>query len=308
MQENLNQRLGLIQQIERERGARLLAYFLHDKAIIADDAVLHLYDKLEAMRWQPRLDLFLQSRGGFTEIAWKIISLLREFADHLGVLVPYRAHNGATLIALAADEIVMGPVSELSSTSPARGHYLLPKGPDDNPGNVLVQDLRRCVEFARREAGEGADVIPALFQHIHPLAIGALEESHDLVRLIARKALLTHWDEAEKGEVIERVVETLGSQLHSPIYPLSRREAREELGLPIVHPPPGLWQRMWQLFLAYHRVVYTEHPVEGREGVVQRTLCLIETRERTTALRQIVAREEGRERAVEMRWETIVRA
>jgi hypothetical protein len=308
MQKNLNQRLDLIQQIERERGSRLLVYFLHDKAIIADDAVLHLYDKLETMRWQPRLDLFLQSRGGFTEVTWKIISLLREFSDHLGVLIPYRAHSGATLIALAADEIVMGPISELSSTAPARGHYLLPKGPDGKPLNVPVQDLRRCVEFVKREAWEGADFIPALFQHVHPLAIGALEQSRELVRLITRKALLTHWDEAEKGEAIEKIVETLNERLTSHIYPLGRREARQDLGLPIVHPPPGLWQRMWQLFLAYQRLVYTEHPVEGKEGAVQRTLCLIETRERTTALRQTVAREEGRERVLEMRWEMIVRS
>ncbi|HID85860.1 MAG TPA: hypothetical protein EYP55_00580 [Anaerolineae bacterium] len=308
MKENLNQRLGLIQQIEQERGSRLLVYFLHDKAMIADDAVLHLYDKLEAMGWQPRLDLFLQSRGGFTEITWKIISLLWEFGDHLGVLVPYRAHSGATLIALAADEIVMGPISELSSTDPARGHYLLPKGPDGKPVNVSVQDLRRCVEFVKREAGEGADFISALFQHIHPLAIGALEQSHELVRLIARKALLTHWDEAEKGEAIERIVDTLNGRLHSHIYPLSRREAKEGLGLPVVYPSPDLWQRMWRLYLAYQGVVYTEHPVEGKEGAVRRILCLIETRERTTALRQTVAREKGRERVLEMRWETMARA
>lgn len=307
MQNNLNQRLSLIQQIERERGSRLLVYFLHDKAIIADDAVLRLYGKLETMGWQPRLDLFLQSRGGFTEVIWKIISLLREFGDHLGVLVPYRAHSGATLIVLAADEIVMGPVSELSSTAPIRGHYLLPKGPDGKPLNVPVQDLRCCVAFVKREAWEGADFIPALFQYIHPLAIGALEQSHELVRLITRKALLTHWDEAEKGENIEKIVETLNGRLYSHIYPLSRREAREDLGLPVVHPTPGLWQRMWQLYLAYQRIVYTEHPVEGKEGAVQRTLCLIETRERTTALRQTVAREEGRERVLEMRWETVAR-
>ncbi|MFQ6059523.1 MAG: hypothetical protein ACE5MB_11665 [Anaerolineae bacterium] len=299
--------MSLIQQIERERSSRLLVYFLHDKAMIADDAVLHLYDKLGAMGRQPRLDLFLQSRGGFTEITWKIISLLREFGDHLGVLVPYRAHSGATLIALAADEIVMGPISELSSTDPARGHYLLPKGPDGKPVNVSVQDLRRCVEFVKREAGEETDFISALFQHIHPLAIGALEQSHELVRLIARKALLTHWDEGEKGEAIEKIVDTLNGRLYSHIYPLSRREAKEDLGLPIVYPSPGLWQRMWQLYVACQQVVYTERPVKGKAGAVQRTLCLIETRERTTTLRQTLAREKGKERVLEVRWETAVR-
>lgn len=308
MQESLNQRLSLIETIERERNSRLLAYFLHDKAMIAEDAVLHLYDKLQAMGRQERLDLFFQSRGGFTEVTWKVISLLREFGDHLGVIVPYRAHSGATLIALAADEIVMGPISELSSTDPARGHYLLPKGADGKPMRVSVQDLRRCVEFVKREAGEGTDFIPALFEHIHPLAIGALEQSHELVRLIARKALLTHWDEVEKGEQIDKIVNTLNGRLYSHIYPLSRREAKEELGLPVVYPSPTLWQKIWTLYLAYQQVIQAERPVEGRLGAVQRYLCLIETKERTTTLRQTLVQEKGKERVVEIHWETAVRA
>jgi hypothetical protein len=306
VQQNLNERLYLIRAIEQERGSRVLTYFLHDSALIADDAILPLYDKLEALGRQARLDLVLYSRGGYTEVSWKVISLLREYADFLGVLVPYRAHSGATLIALAADEIVMGPVSELSATDPPRGHYLLPKGPDGQPAKVSAQDLQRALEFINWRTEDAASVIPALFQQIHPLAIGALQQSYALVELIARKALMTHWDPVERADDIDRVVLTLNGGLHSPIYPLSRREARE-LGLPVTDAGPGLWPRLWQLHNAYQQMLHAEWPVEGRPGAVQRYLCMIETAQRTTGLRQVFVREAAGERVLEARWETMVR-
>ena len=306
MQRNLNERLYLIHAIEQERGSRVLAYFLHDSALIADDAILPLYDKLEGLGQQARLDLVVYSRGGYTEVSWKIISLLREYADFLAVLVPYRAHSGATLIALGADEIVMGPLSELSAIDPIRGHYLLPAGQDGQPGKVSAQDLQRALEFVGSRTEDAASIIPALFQHIHPLAIGALRQSYDLVELIARKALMLHWDPVEKADDIDRVVLTLNGGLHSPVYPLSRREARE-MGLPVTDAEPGLWARLWQLYGAYQQIVHAEWPVEGRPGVVQRYLCILETTQRTTGLRQVFMREATGERVLEARWETSTR-
>jgi hypothetical protein len=306
LHQNVNERLYLIHAIEQERGSRVLVYFLHDSAVIADDAILPLYDKLEALGWQQRLDVVLYSRGGFAEVSWKVISLLREYTDFLGVIIPYRAHSGATLIALAADEVVMGPVSELSATDPARGHYLLPKGPDGQSGKVSVEDLRRALEFINWRSEDAAGVLSVLFQQVHPLAVGALQQSSDLVELIARKALMTHWNPIEKADEIDRVVLTLNGGLHSPIYPVSRREARE-LGLPITDAEPRIWPRLWQLHNVYQQMLHTEWPVEGRPGAVQRYLCIIETAQRTTGLRQIFVREAGGERVLEARWETTVR-
>ncbi len=307
MHANLNERLYLIRLIEQARGAPLLTYFLHDSALIAEDAILPLHDKLAALGPQPRLDVFLYSRGGFTEITWKVVSLLREFCDHLGLLIPHRAHSGATLIALAADEIVMGPISELSATDPARGHYLLPKGPDGKPASVSVEDLRRVIEWVQMTTDNASQVLPVLFQYVHPLAIGALEQSHELVRRIARKALLTHWDPVEHAEQIDRIVITLNGGLHSSAYPISRKEARDELGLPVVYADPELWSRMWQLYGAYQQAIYYEEQVAGHPNTIQRWLCIIETAARSTGLRQTVLREGMQERILEARWETFTR-
>src|SRR5690349_9780415 len=132
MLETVAGRTNLIAAIEKVRNSHVISYVLHEQAMIADDGLLQLYDKLDALGHRERLDLFLVSRGGFTETCWRVVTLLREYCDHLGVLIPHRAHSGATLIALGADEIVMGPMSELSSTDPTRPHPLLP-GTGDQP-------------------------------------------------------------------------------------------------------------------------------------------------------------------------------
>src|SRR5215210_5318043 len=105
MLENIGGRTALLSSIERARNSHVIAYVLHDGAAIADDAILQLYDKLEAGGHRARLDLLLVARAGYPEACWRVITLLREYCDHLGLLVPYRAHGGGTLIALGADEI-----------------------------------------------------------------------------------------------------------------------------------------------------------------------------------------------------------
>ena len=49
---------------------------------------------------------------------WRIISLFREFAQEVNVLVPYGAYSAATLICLGADEILMGRKGELGPIDP----------------------------------------------------------------------------------------------------------------------------------------------------------------------------------------------
>lgn len=98
-----------------------------------------------------KLGLFLRSTGGITEVPWRIVTTLREFCDELQVLVPDIAMSGATHIALAADELVMGPLSTLGSVDPSRKHPLLPKTEDGEPIPVSVEHFRQCVEFIREE-------------------------------------------------------------------------------------------------------------------------------------------------------------
>jgi hypothetical protein len=60
------------------------------------------------------LELLLHSYGGGVESAYMIAKVLRKNFSKIRVYVPHVAASGATLIAISADEIVMGEISRLS--------------------------------------------------------------------------------------------------------------------------------------------------------------------------------------------------
>jgi ClpP class serine protease len=86
---------------------------------MAMDSVRRIYDHLVPLRRaaQPiKIDLFLYSNGGDGIVPWRLVTLIREYADEFSVLVPFRAFSAATLTALGADHIVMHPMGMLGPT------------------------------------------------------------------------------------------------------------------------------------------------------------------------------------------------
>jgi hypothetical protein len=193
----------------------------------------------------PKLDVFLRSTGGITEVPWRVVSLLREFADELGVIVPSIALSGATHIAIAADDLVMTPFSVLGSVDPTRSHPLLPKDADGKPIPTSVQDLKHCIQFIREQLGESyptqnlALIISELFKYINPLAIGALEQSYSLSRLITRKVLQSR-RQPPSPDQINKIEELLAGQYFSHAFLISRSEVESGLGLPVTKPDAEL--------------------------------------------------------------------
>lgn len=66
----------------------------------------------------PDLDLILHSPGGSPESAEAVVSYLRSRFSHIRVIVPNLAMSAATMIACAANEIVLGKHSFLGPTDP----------------------------------------------------------------------------------------------------------------------------------------------------------------------------------------------
>ena len=65
-----------------------------------------------------KLDLILHSPGGVPEVAESMVSYLRKKFDHIRAIVPQAAMSAATMLACAADEIVMGKQSSLGPIDP----------------------------------------------------------------------------------------------------------------------------------------------------------------------------------------------
>jgi len=153
---------------------------------IAADVFPLIYGLLSKMGHTPTLDLFIYSTGGQTMVAWGLLNLLREFADSLSVLVPFRALSTATLIALGANEIVMSRLGQLSPVDPSVNTPFNPPAPQQLGGPpqgaflpVSVEDVRGFLDLARDEAkikDESliADVFSRLAADVRPLALARL--------------------------------------------------------------------------------------------------------------------------------------
>jgi hypothetical protein len=252
-------RVKFIEEIEKLRNSKVVCYLTsirqNSVAQMADDAVREMFDHLLLLPSRPvkQLDVFLCSNGGSGTVPWRLISLLREFGDKVAVLIPYKAYSAATMLALGADEIIMGPFAEMGPIDPTVSNEYNPVDPiTQQKIGISVEDVKAYVAFIKDTVGirhedELIKAIEILVQRVHPLALGNVERFISQSRLIARKILLTHMtDEASKHEMDE-IIETLASKLYFHGHPINRKEARVELKLKVAENiPPELEASMWK--------------------------------------------------------------
>jgi len=84
---------------------------------IADEDLQGLMEVVHGLHG-PNLDLILHSPGGSAEAAEAFVAYLRSKFDHIRVVVPQLAMSAATMIACAADVIVLGKHSFLGPIDP----------------------------------------------------------------------------------------------------------------------------------------------------------------------------------------------
>ncbi len=226
---------------------------------IAEDSVRNFFEQLALLPTRPidKLDIFLCSNGGEGTVPWRLISLFREYASNIGVLIPYRAYSAATLLALGADEILMHPFAELGPIDPTVSNDYNPIAPDGSGRRlgISVEDVKAYVSFIKTTVGithedELIKAIEILVNNVHPLALGNVERFILQSRMIARKILKTHMSDKD-DHVIAEIIETMASKLFFHGHPINRKEARDDLKLKVSDPQPELETAMWNLFLDF---------------------------------------------------------
>lgn len=238
----------LIQQIEGLRNSRVITYLTSDRqgpfnARIAIDVIPLISKQLQTIQKTDNIDLFLYSAGGDTMVPWRLVSMIREHCDKFSVLIPYKAHSAATMIALGADEIVMSDLSEISPIDPSTANIF---NPEDlkNPQNkipISVEDVMAYFDLAKNKFGiKNDDDLAKIFNkfvesnpQIHPLALGNVNRIHNLIRILAKRLLKSH-KAPMKDNDIEKIVDYFTEKLYSHQYFIGRKEAKEDLGLKTV--------------------------------------------------------------------------
>ena len=99
------------------------------------------------------LDLILHSPCGSPEAAEAIISYLRSRFSHIRVIVPQLAMSAATMIACAADEIVLGKHSFLGPIDPQLV-IQTPLGARAVPAQAVLDQFDRAKRECRDRPGE----------------------------------------------------------------------------------------------------------------------------------------------------------
>lgn len=253
----------LISQVSTARnGNQLISLVLMDGVQLMPDIILPLFEILQKIGRQKKLDLFLYTTGGATEVPWRIVSLIREFCDEYTAIIPFIALSAGTHIALGANQILMSEIATLGPVDPTTRHALLPTDKNNQPIPVSVEDLKNCIKFIAQQLKDQGEelkytptdmtnIVSKLFEHIEPLAIGAVERAYGLSRLVTRKVLETHLDKDKDKEIIEAVVNKIGGEYFSHSFPITRRDVENELKLKVERPSADLFTKIWSLYEYY---------------------------------------------------------
>jgi hypothetical protein len=223
----------------------VITYLTSDKegpvsARIAMDIIPVISSQLRRIGKVQKIDLFLYSRGGDTMVPWRLVSMIREYCEAFSVLIPYKAHSAATMISLGADEIVMSDISELSPIDPSTANVFNPSDPK-NPQNkvpISVEDVMAYFDLAKNKFGiKNEEELAKIFSkfvesnpQIHPLALGNVNRTYNLIRILARRLLKNH-KSPMADEEIDRIVDFLTEKLYSHQYLIGRKEAKDDLGI-----------------------------------------------------------------------------
>jgi hypothetical protein len=238
----------LIARLEKRLAGDFLSYWTSPSGSVCDNDVLALQEVLGGIGRTQQLALFVKSDGGSGMAALRLVHLLRHHARRLTVLAPLNCASAATMLALGADAIAMGPLSYLTAVDTSLEHDLSPLDHTNNLVPVSNDEVDRVIRLWRESAPRGS-VHPhqELYKYLHPLVIGALDRASSLSRMLCREILGYH---TRSRRAADRIARRLNYDYPAHQYPITSREARR-LGLRVTELDRETDQLLQDLNLVY---------------------------------------------------------
>lgn len=223
-------RLRLIRQLEEKRGSRVIALIHRQESMSFLGFPLARYidiqDSEQILRaiklTDPKLpiDLILHTPGGLVLASEQIANALAKHPARVTVFVPHYAMSGGTMLALAANEIIMDDNAVLGPVDPQIGNF---------PAASILKVLEQ----------KNPDKIDDETMILADVSRKAIRQVKDTIKRI------TCCDYSP--EQMERLAEDLASGKWTHDYPISVEEARS-LGLKVSTEVP---QEIYQLMNLY---------------------------------------------------------
>jgi ClpP class serine protease len=223
-------RLKLMRQLEQQRGSRVITLIHRQETMALLGFPLFRYididDSEEVLRAvkltddEVPIDLILHTPGGLVLASELIAHALCRHPARVTVFVPHYAMSGGTLLALAADEIVMDENAVLGPIDPQLGEY---------PAVSILKVVEQ----------KSVDEIDDKTLILADVARKAIAQ----VRARARSILAEHLPEERAQELAQVLSE--GRWTHD--YPFTVEEAKE-LGLPVTTEMPEVVYKLMALY------------------------------------------------------------
>lgn len=252
--------LPMIEQIEAALGGVFVSYWNSSNASMRHEDVAALDHIMRRIRERDadrrRVFLFIKSDGGEGTAALRMTNILRHWADQVTALVPLEAASAATMLALGADEIQIGPLGYLSAVDTSIRHALSPIDHLNDKVSVSHDELVRVVRlWSEHGPGQPAESDSAregnpwakLYDYVHPLVIGSVDRASSLSIKLCTEILSYHFDDPQAAAEIARA---LNSDYPAHGYPITLREA-QRIGLPAKPLAPEVDELLIQLGQIY---------------------------------------------------------
>lgn len=206
-----------------------------------------------------QLNLIISGPGGDGTVAEKIIELCRAYCKQFRVIVPNRAKSAATIVALGADEIVMGYCSELGPID-AQVVTIVGGVPHWISAQSFI-DSRVSLESKFADAVKKGDDPRAILQQIAVLDapyIDHCEKLMDFSRTVASKYLERHMfsgikPKADRDKAVQNVLTKLSSvgtfKVHGRMIDGNAAKTDLKLNVSLLGKDDPLWSDVWHYYI-----------------------------------------------------------
>ncbi len=224
-------RTAVIRKLEKKRGSRLITLIHRQEALsflgLAFARYIDIEDSEEVLRAirltseDTPIDIILHTPGGLVLAAEQIGHALVRHKAPVTVFVPHYAMSGGTLVALAADKIVMDPNAVLGPVDPQLGQY---------PAASIINVTKiKKTEKIDDETLILADVARKALRQVHELVLDILTANG--------------MDKRRAASIADAL--TTGKWTHD--YPISVEQAGE-LGMPVSSDLPEEVTELMELY------------------------------------------------------------
>lgn len=236
------ERQEALRDIEAATGRAIIVFFgPMDHAVVAP-----FQDAIGDIPRDNPLDLMLTSPGGDAETALRLAMMCHAGRPDFRVVVPEMAASAATLLALAAESILMSATSALGPVDP---QIFLPTRNTYYPAKDLIQiveDLEQRTQANPRAFEFYAALLGDIDGATYQAAKASMLRTEELV-----PDVLSIRSNPPSEELVEALTQGLqGPSMHSAT--IGHRHA-QELGLPVEYADPDSehWQMLWSLHVSY---------------------------------------------------------